>query len=193
MNIERPKSRQPAPPHARRVFEGDIFDVYQWDQVLFDGSTKIFEKLKRDDTVTVAASTGEQKLMLLTDEQPGREPILTFPGGRMDEDEDPLPAAKRELLEETGYESDDWELWKAYQPVTKIDWALYIFIAKNCRKIAEPHLDAGERISMNLVTLDELTSHINEKGFMSEDVKVELLEAKYDPTARAKLEKTLFG
>src|SRR5690242_8634750 len=87
MEIKRPESGQPIPEHAKRVFEGDIFDVWQWEQELYDGSSKIFEKLKRDDTVTVAASTPERKLMLLKDEQPGREPVLTFPGGRMDEGE----------------------------------------------------------------------------------------------------------
>ena len=35
---------------------------------------------------------------------------LEFVAGRIDDGEDPLAAAKRELLEETGYESPDWEL-----------------------------------------------------------------------------------
>ncbi len=35
------------PPNAKRVFKGIIFDVYQWQQKMFDGSKETFEMLKR--------------------------------------------------------------------------------------------------------------------------------------------------
>ena len=42
--------------------------------------------------------------MLIHEEQPGRAPFVTFPGGRKASiGEDPLLAAQREFLEETGY------------------------------------------------------------------------------------------
>lgn len=47
------------PPHAVRVFKGVIFDVYQWEQMLYDGSTTTFECLKRPDTVIVIPLAGE--------------------------------------------------------------------------------------------------------------------------------------
>ena len=34
------------PKQAKRVFKGVIFDVYQWEQEMFDGTKEIFEKLK---------------------------------------------------------------------------------------------------------------------------------------------------
>ena len=43
------------PSQAKRVFKGIIFDVYQWEQELFDGSKQTFEMLKRPDTVEVIA------------------------------------------------------------------------------------------------------------------------------------------
>ena len=36
------------PKNATKVFSGKTFDVYQWEQEMFDGSKKIFEKLKRN-------------------------------------------------------------------------------------------------------------------------------------------------
>ncbi len=33
MKIERPQPKQPIPEHAKRVFRGVIFDVYQWDGI----------------------------------------------------------------------------------------------------------------------------------------------------------------
>lgn len=194
MNIERPASRQPLPAHATRVFEGDIFDVWQWEQELFDGTKKTFEKISRDDTVVIVPTLPGNKLLFLTDEQPSRAPIKTFPAGRMDKPgETPFEAAKRELKEETGYESTEWGLWKAYQPITKIDWAIYIFIARDCKKTGEMHLDAGERIAVEEIGIDELIAHLDDPSFVSDDIREELIAAKYDAEAKKLLEKTIFG
>ena len=122
------------PPHAKRVFEGKLFDVWQWEQEMYDGSKKIFERLKRPNSVQAIAIVGD-KIIVQTEEQPDRpEPFRSIPGGRCDGDEDPLLAAKRELLEETGYVSADWELWRERQPVGKIEWTIYTYIARNCTR-----------------------------------------------------------
>ena len=194
MNIQRPQSRQPLPEHATRVFKGEIFDVYQWEQELYDGSTVTFEKLKRDDTIVVIPSVEGKKLIFLIDEQPSRGSILTFPAGRMDkEGEEPLETAKRELLEETGYSSEEWTLWRAYQPVTKIDWAIYIFVARNCVKTVDADPGPGERITVELKTLDEVIALVGDERFASEDIKADLIEAKYNPEAKRLLEERIFG
>lgn len=193
MKIERPIGRQPIPPHAKKVFKGELFDAYQWKQEQFDGSVKTFEKLKRPDTVCVVPVVAGRKVVILEDEQPGRETALTFPGGRIDGDEAPDIAARRELLEETGLAPDALVLWKAVQPVSKLDWALYFFIAHDCKQVREPHLDAGERITARAVTLDELFVLVEDPRFAGNDLLTDLLPAKYDPAARARLEQMLFG
>ncbi len=130
---------------AKKVFGGVIFDLYQWEQVLYDGSKATFEKLMRDDTVVVLPVTCEGKIVLLDQEQPDLPRFLGFPGGRIDEGEDDLGAAKRELLEETGFAGDSWELWFDYCPTPKIDWKVSVYIARNCRKVAEQKGDGGEK------------------------------------------------
>jgi 8-oxo-dGTP pyrophosphatase MutT (NUDIX family) len=191
--IERPKARQPIPPHAKKVFEGKLFDVYQWEQELFDGSTATFEKLKRTDTVVAIPVLPNKKLLLVEDEQPGRDTTISFPGGRVDGEESAEAAVARELLEETGYEASKLTLWKAVQPVSKVDWALYFFIAYGCKKTAEAHLDAGERIKAREVTLDELFELMDDPRFVEGELSKELTAARYDSAARAELERTLFG
>ncbi len=194
MDISRPASKQPIPAHAQRVFKGDIFDVWQWEQELYDGSTKIFEKVQRQDTVVIIPSTSDGKLIFVEDEQPARSTILTFPAGRMDkEGENPLECAQRELLEETGYASEDWSLYKAHQPITKVDWAIYIFVARGCQKVAEADPGPGERITVSLVTLDDIIAKVGDPRLIHDDLDVELIEAKYNPEARTRLEQILFG
>src|SRR3990167_5482373 len=141
MKIERPKSKQPIPPNAKRVFKGVIFDVYQWEQKMFDGSKATFEKLKRPDTVVVFPILPDGRIILTEQEQPGKAPFIGATGGRVDEGEEVLAAAKRELLEESGYEAEEFILWQAEHPASKIDWVIYTFIAKGLKKVGEMDLD----------------------------------------------------
>ena len=110
MKIERPKSKQPIPENAKLVFKGQIFDVYQWEQELFDGSRATFERLKRPDTAVVFGVLPDGKILLTEQEQPGKPPYIGATGGRIDKGEEPLAAAKRELLEESGYEASEFIL-----------------------------------------------------------------------------------
>ncbi|HEY4512556.1 MAG TPA: NUDIX hydrolase [Candidatus Paceibacterota bacterium] len=191
MEIERPKSKQPIPENAKRVFQGVIFDVYQWKQEMFDGTKAIFEKLKRPDTVIIFPILPDGKILLTEQEQPGKEPFIGATGGRVDEGEDILRAARRELLEESGYEAEEFILWDAQEPTSKIDWAVYTFIAKGLKKVADLHLDSGEKIKLLPVTFDELLDIATNghKNFYEKEVIVKFFEAKLDPKKMGELKK----
>lgn len=182
MNIERPKSKQPIPENAKKVFKGVIFDAYQWEQEMYDGTKEVFEKLKRPDTVVVFAVLPDGKIILTEQEQPGKKPFIGATGGRIDEGEDVLSAAKRELLEESGYEAEEFILWDSQHPISKIDWVVYTFIAKGLRKVSDLHLDAGEKIKLLPVTFDKLIDIVTNghQDFYEKEVIVKFFEAKLD-------------
>ncbi len=143
------------PPEAKRVFKGIIYEVYQWDQAMFDGSREVFEMLKRPDTVKVIA-VKDDKLVILEQEQPRLGHFFDIPGGRHDvESETELDAAKRELLEETGMSFKTWRLLEAAQPFTKIESFVYVFLATDFETQIEPTPDSGEKITTHLKTLAE--------------------------------------
>ena len=50
------------PEQAELKFHGVIFDVYQWPQEMFDGSTETFEMLRRADTVKIIAILTPEEL-----------------------------------------------------------------------------------------------------------------------------------
>lgn len=192
MEIPRPKSNQPLPDHAKKVFKGIVFDVYQWEQELFDGTKAVYEKIKRPDTAAVFPILPDGRILLLEQVQAGTGTYISAPGGRVDEGEDVLAAAKRELLEETGYAADEWQLWHAVQPSTKVEWVIYTFIAKGLKKVADLELDPGEKVKPKIVTFDELLDLASHKDFSETELVPILLQAKFIPEKKEELKK-LFG
>ena len=78
--------------------------------------------------------------------------------------EDPLAAAKRELREETGCESDEWtHLLTVPSNATIADNYAYIYAAKNCRRVTGQNLDAMEFLNVERYTAQEIDELI-EKG-----------------------------
>lgn len=185
--IDRPKPVQSTSGQETRVFKGEIFDVYQWQQELFDGSYATFERLSRADSAAVFPVRDDGKILLAHQKQPGRQPYISALGGQFNPNEDALSAAKRELLEESGLEARSWSVWYAEQPAAKIDWALYFFIAKGLYKRAEPALDAGERVNVMAVDFDEFVELATHPDFVELSVARRILEARLDPQKMAEL------
>ena len=193
MQITRPASKQPIPHDAKKVFSGVIFDVYQWEQKLFDGKLATFEKVKRRDTVGVISVLSNKKIVLLEQEQPGTQPFLGTPGGIIDPGEDVFTAAERELLEETGLTSTDWSLFEAVQPISKIDWVLFTFIARDCKKVQEPHLDSGEKIRLREVTWKEFLQVLLDDSFRDHQLVLQCLRTLRLPGGENKLRHQILG
>lgn len=190
MSTPRPEPHQKIPREARCVFKGVLFDVYQWEQPMFDGSMATFERLKRPDTVVVIPVLPDGRILLAKQEQPGGgAPYMSGLGGRMEEGEEPEAAARRELREESGYEARSLALWDAQQPVGKLDWAVYTFIAKGLSKVGEQALDPGEKIELMPVTLDGFIEMGTGMYFAEKEIVGRLIEAKYDAGKREELRK----
>ena len=162
------------PKQAKLVFKGKIFEVHQWKERMFNGSYEVFEALKRPDTVQIICTQGS-KILIAYEEQPTKLPFYGFFGGRVEKSENPLAAAKRELLEETGMESSDWELLKVFEPISKMEWDIYFYIARNCKVIASPKLDSGERIEIQKLNFESFLKLIDSDKFRSRDIASDIL------------------
>ncbi len=183
------------PPDARRVFKGVLYEIWQWDQRMFDKSIEIFECIARSDSVDVIA-VAEDKILLQRQRQPdNKKEFVSFPGGRRDEGENPLQTGKRELLEEMGYQSQDWILWRRHGPTasSRLKWTLYTYIARNCVKVAQPVFDAGEKIKEIRISFNEFLLLPENPAFRHKDLEAPILRARYCKAEREFLFNLLFG
>jgi len=191
--ISRPQSELSRPSDAQKVFQGSIFSVYQWQQPLFNGSTATFEQLSRADTALIIPITTNKKILILEEEQPGRAPFLSLPGGRLEPNEDVAQAAERELLEETGYVAQEMSLLTALQPYTKIDWAIFTLIAKGCEQQGEQNLDGGERIQVHEHTFEEFVEFAKINRLREPTLQIMVLQALLDPQKYEDFRNLLLG
>jgi ADP-ribose diphosphatase len=82
---------------------------------------------------------------------------LEIPGGVIDDGELPEQGLRRELLEETGYEFNDFELLcTVYANPSTANNHTYCYLARGGKKVQEQHLDAQEDIIVETFTIPEV-------------------------------------
>ena len=111
--------------------------------------------------VHVIPVTKDGDMIMIRQYRHGAEEILLeIPGGTTHPgtgDEDPLKAAKRELLEETGYISDKWTYIGEHCPNPALQSnRMLLYLAENCEKAAEPLLDPYEDIEVELMSVKDV-------------------------------------
>lgn len=158
------------PKHARKVFEGKVFAIYQWPQELYDGSTTTFEMAKRQDAVGVVA-VKDGKVIMLEEEQPLKGRYWSIPGGSADPGEDPRAAAERELLEETGMRFQHFRLVEVARiGGPKIEWHAYRYVASGFIEQVKAEPGPGEKIIVHELEFDEAKARSRHNIFASPTV-----------------------
>lgn len=140
-----------------------------------------FYSYSRKDYVVIVASDEEGRFLCVRQFRQGiREVTAEFPAGGIElggdreyragrtgeKAEDALEAAKRELLEETGYVSDEWEhLLTIPSNATISDNYATIYRAKNCRCVQGQDLDETEVLHVLRYSGDEIERMIHDGEF----------------------------
>lgn len=181
------------PKHAKKVFHGKVFHIFQWEQTMFNSTVETFERAQTHDGATVIGIVGE-KIIVLKQKQPNTNWYLSLPGGGLDHpEESPKKGAARELLEETGYRPKSMILFKKVPRGGRVSSMHYIYVAKGCKKVAEQALDGGEMIDVKLYGFEEFLKLSDNPQFHNRDMTIELLRARLTPKSKAAFKKLLFG
>ena len=138
-------------------------------EVIVDTITK---NKRSGDAAVIIPITEEEKFVMVVQSRPNTRPgvVIEFPAGMVDEGENPIVSARRELLEETGYECDDiYLLEEHYQDQGCSEAVIRMYVATGCRKVAEQKLDGDESLDFIELGYDEIlnlikNSNVSEVG-----------------------------
>jgi ADP-ribose pyrophosphatase len=116
----------------------------------------------------VIALTADNQVIIAEQFRPGPEKIFQeLPGGGINVGEDSKVGAMRELLEETGYTSDDVEALGVVYKDAYTNASSHFYLVRNCTKQGDQQLDDGEFVEVKLITIDKLF-HNARNGNMSD-------------------------
>jgi ADP-ribose pyrophosphatase len=127
--------------------------------------------------VNVIALTKKREVVLVKQYRHGaKQVMLEIPAGVMDEeDESPMRAAQRELLEETGYTSEQFvEVGKVYPNPATHNNMTYSYLALDAELVSRQHLDETEEIEVSLIPFDEFIA-LAKKGGLPQALHVSAL------------------
>lgn len=177
------------PKHAKIVFSGIIFDVYHWEQEMFDWSFATFEAIKRKPWITVLPITKGGKILYIKELQPHMDDYATgIVCWWCEKWENPDLAASRELEEETWYKAEEMiklSVYDDFWTYKKIEGERHLYLALWCEKTSEQKLDAWEKIDTFEVDkktfLDIVDNEFNdyEKNFFKENFLKNKIVNKY--------------
>ncbi|PHN04971.1 NUDIX hydrolase [Flavilitoribacter nigricans] len=123
--------------------------------------------LQSKDAVNVVAVSPQKTIVFVRQYRFGIEDFtLELPGGLLNHDEEVIPAAKRELREETGYVSENWEeLGKVASNPVFMDSYIFHYLAENANAKFELALDDGEDVEIVEIPIEEVKKMLNAGTF----------------------------
>lgn len=147
-----------------RVFEGSFLKIDR-AQVRLPNDQITSREFIRHSGASAIVVLDEQGRVVL--ERQWRTPmgsaIWEIPAGKIDSGETPFEAARRELLEEAGMQSDDWvELGTIHNAIAYSDEKIVIYLARNACAVSGQQLDANEFLTIVPVSLADYEAAVRD-------------------------------
>src|SRR6202044_1724484 len=152
---------------SKLSYEGPLFRVYT-DEILEKGRRVMRDVVRHNGSVVVLAvddSKSKRDPLIVMEVQyrhAAKEYLLEVPAGKLEEGEDTLAGAKRELLEETGFRAARWRKMVRYfrSPGFWGEW-MQVFIAEGL-SLGEAQPEYDERLEIEILLLSKLLRIIEE-------------------------------
>jgi ADP-ribose pyrophosphatase len=148
-------------------YDGPLFKVYT-DKIIENGRELSRDVVRHNGSVVILAvddSKSKRDPMIVMERQyrhAAKEYLLEVPAGKMEAGEEALAAAKRELLEETGFRAKRWRKMIRYfaSPGFLGEW-MQVFVAEGLT-LGEAQPEYDEQLEIEMMPLSRLLSMIEE-------------------------------
>ncbi|MCM1264884.1 MAG: NUDIX hydrolase [Candidatus Gastranaerophilales bacterium] len=143
------------------VFNGKVIDVKRDEILVSNGHKSLREVVEHSGGVVILALQDKNILTVRQFRYPLRDISIELPAGKLEKDENPDFAAKRELEEETGYIANKWtSLGYIYTSPGFCTEKLYLYLAQELTyKQQKP--DEDEILKCESYSIDEILSMID--------------------------------
>ena len=140
-----------------------------------DNKSAVFDTVNPEDfsAAGIIALTKDNKVITGRQFRPGPEQLMDeIPGGIVDPGEDPETAARREMLEETGYKAGTLKFLGAFRRDSGTNGKWYYYLATDCELVKET-AENGEHefIEIVLKTIPEFITDAK-KGILTDPFAV---------------------
>ena len=143
------------------IYQGKVISVSKDAVLCPNGETSIREIVYHRGGVAILVKADDKFILEKQYRYAFNEDIYEIPAGKLEEGEEPLPAAGREMLEETGYRPLEMiYLGDMYPTVGYSKEVIHLYYCEKHIK-EERHLDSDESIDLMFLSMNEIDALIN--------------------------------
>lgn len=156
-------SHKPLVHHVREIHAGKVFRLVQEELTLPNGFTTSLELIRHPGAAALVAFLDDSRVLLIRQYRHAvGDFIWEIPAGTRSAGEDALECARRELVEETGYQASELVCLGEMVPVPGYsDERIHIFLARGLSP-APQHLDQDEVLEVHSVPLSKALEMVRE-------------------------------
>lgn len=147
---------------SKVVYKNKWLELYE-DVVNYKGKSEIFNKIKTRDVAVVLPIFSDGSLLMIENYRyPIRKKLLEIPGGFIEKNEKPPLAAKRELIEETGYSCKNLKNkgWFYCWPARSTQ-KIHVFVAKDLILTTKQALEDFEYSKIRKLSKKQVTKELS--------------------------------
>lgn len=157
-----------APVSTRLAYDGGFLRMRRDEVRLPGGAVAWREYVEHPGAVVMMAFVDDDTILLERQYRyPLRRHFIELPAGKMEAGEPPLETARRELVEECGYEAADWRHLMTLHPcIGYSDEVIEVYSARGLAHVGA-RLDEGEHLEVFPARIDDALDWVRE-GLISD-------------------------
>lgn len=148
---------------SKTVYRGNLLQVMEDEVRLPDGNRTRREYIRHPGAVVMVPFLDPQTVVLVRQfRYPLARHFLEIPAGKIDDGEEPLQTARRELREECGYQAGEWRHLTTLHPcIGYSDERIELFLARRLSDVGHAP-DDGEFIEVAPMSLSEALGRVRD-------------------------------